>query len=881
MAASLEDLFTACTLQTSVPSVTVEYPPLDADTWLDSLTNARVDRKQAFFDEQLSTYLTLQIPASSKDTAAPSQPPKDVLSLLTHVQVLLEASYIPQVDQTPEPPQTAFLSAPPRGSSQAKLDPKGLHHPSIFPPSTPNPTPATVDGDQRYVRSEGTTFASKVWGEDTGRTSTESVHLLYSSKRQEWIAMYRLVLVVAFIPLPVADPLLCLTMSTTLRQSPATITRPDHPLRSYFATIGAASLLDPPAASETLRDSRAERLQMSVNEISGFEEVNLLSGLAAGPSFGLRDRPELNVPSTRLGPATRKELFSLSSTPVALNLPTSSSPIVASSASVNTLRKSFRKTMGTASGFRVRMRTTFVPPIMMSGEEDSSAQQPFEASSGERTVVLCIEVENSDDSNSGTGFAVESVKATVSGEGAIAHLINGAHGIAAKDAESQMFPLLLQPNAQHNLLYAVSFLQSPDAEQASAEGPVADSTLRRAVVIDISGRPFYELSSSEISYPTSAFSSRWNCVLDLASDQTPSIQIDPLDHSHPSAMFFNTFPEPASPFPAASPRHPPPISPRTVESPVVTTLAAAGKRHTVSGPVPSALKKAALANYRASTSALQHRDDLRTPPPLSSASNDSSAFSPPLNHPGPRTPGPHTPSQHDFSHFQLGPSQLASFPPQTPAYPLFTSQQSHFPMSPMSQSPIQSSQRLGLLGPPIDIRRERGSFSHAMVPPTPGPLVQPGFPSHDGGYFELQHHRGNETVVVSIGLLPSSNDGRDHKIIPFDYFAIDIFVYNQSMSTKRFEVCYPLKRKKALNAGRGAVSPTVGILPLDNRVRIGPLLPGSCQSVRMQFVALLPGVHSLDTLTLTDSDSDISTNLRSVVDVVVRDTREGHSSAYQ
>lgn len=41
-----------------------------------------------------------------------------------------------------------------------------------------------------------------------------------------------------------------------------------------------------------------------------------------------------------------------------------------------------------------------------------------------------------------------------------------------------------------------------------------------------------------------------------------------------------------------------------------------------------------------------------------------------------------------------------------------------------------------------------------------------------------------------------------------------------------------------------------------------PLLPGSCQSVRMQFVALLPGVHSLDTLTLTDSDSDISTNLR-------------------
>ena len=31
-----------------------------------------------------------------------------------------------------------------------------------------------------------------------------------------------------------------------------------------------------------------------------------------------------------------------------------------------------------------------------------------------------------------------------------------------------------------------------------------------------------------------------------------------------------------------------------------------------------------------------------------------------------------------------------------------------------------------------------------------------------------------------------------------------------------------------------------------------PLLPSTCQSVRMDFLALAPGVHSIDTLTLTD-----------------------------
>lgn len=62
-----------------------------------------------------------------------------------------------------------------------------------------------------------------------------------------------------------------------------------------------------------------------------------------------------------------------------------------------------------------------------------------------------------------------------------------------------------------------------------------------------------------------------------------------------------------------------------------------------------------------------------------------------------------------------------------------------------------------------------------------------------------------------------------------------------------------------------------GVLPMESRVRIGPLRPSACQSVRMDFLAVLPGVHSIDTLTLTDTESGFSMNLRSVIDIVVHD----------
>lgn len=175
----------------------------------------------------------------------------------------------------------------------------------------------------------------------------------------------------------------------------------------------------------------------------GFEEVNLLSGLAAGPNFPSSGEGSVFVPSTRLGDSTRRSAFSLLSNPTnSSSTAGGSQPNSASSsrtktqgdtpttarASHPTLRKSFRKTLRTVSGFRVRMRTVFVPYVLLEYErardrargegieEGEDEKEKLEAGNEERTVVLCVEVENSGESGPGIGFEVEKVDVNIGGE---------------------------------------------------------------------------------------------------------------------------------------------------------------------------------------------------------------------------------------------------------------------------------------------------------------------------------------------------------------------------------------------------------------------------------------------------------------------------------
>lgn len=150
-------------------------------------------------DEQLQSLLTFRIqhptPAPPTD---PGHPPPVLLSFLAHVQISLEATYISSVPTpNPEPLRTSKLSAPPRPSSFAKASSRlQPHHPSIFPPNTPNPTPSSAEHDRRYVTSEGTLLLASIWGQNTAEDSKEAFSLFWSDEENVWVAVYRLALTV-------------------------------------------------------------------------------------------------------------------------------------------------------------------------------------------------------------------------------------------------------------------------------------------------------------------------------------------------------------------------------------------------------------------------------------------------------------------------------------------------------------------------------------------------------------------------------------------------------------------------------------------------------------------------------------------------------------
>lgn len=146
-----------------------------------------------FPDEQLQSFLTLRIDNLFDEDTDPQHPPQDLLAFLAHLQVSLEASYISSVpvSASSETPRSAFLSAAPRTAS---LRPNP--HPSIFPPSTPNPTPSSADHDRRYVKSEGTLLLASVWGQNTSENAQEAFSLLWSEDEKIWVAVYRLSLTV-------------------------------------------------------------------------------------------------------------------------------------------------------------------------------------------------------------------------------------------------------------------------------------------------------------------------------------------------------------------------------------------------------------------------------------------------------------------------------------------------------------------------------------------------------------------------------------------------------------------------------------------------------------------------------------------------------------
>ncbi|KDR76963.1 hypothetical protein GALMADRAFT_225118 [Galerina marginata CBS 339.88] len=794
--------------------------------------------------------------------------------------------------------------------------------------------PATADQDRKYTTSEGTILVANIWGSNTADDSPDSFALLWSEKDKGWVAVYRMAITVSFLRLTFNSPLLCLTVSATLREKPIA-THPKHPLAQFLASAGERRHSSPGSPKDPSPNEQGD--EEDVILLDGLEEVNLLEGLLAGPTFARLGASEVNLPSLRLGTVSRQKLFSLP--PVLVDSPVqpSPSPMTAVRKSHPTLRKSYRKTLHTVSGFRVRMRTVFVPYVLLPEtegtiddlDEEKKEQERREAGSEERTVVLCVEVENSGDLGMTAGFMVEKVDVSIGGEGARATLIGwGDHGFTPNAAENT-FPLRIGPLAQYNLLYAVTFIRSPEdidgfsfARGASDNG--ISPELQRAVTINIFGKPYFPSSSfsralipdeESLSFPTRTFSSRWNCVLDLTAQQGPVSEI--MDPNDPSAGYPSILPEPASPFPVYAMYSGNTGTPGAYMSGSATpqySATAGSRRFTL---VPGANFAGRTVKNITPTKSFLKPDIGRDQSPLNTGRGSSSLV--PMSNPGsaaqyfrspttysaPPPPPMPMPSQippplRITPEFEEEYGGMLGIPrgmdtPITPAYPAFPSK-SALPPTPTSQGPVASSTH-GNVGLSVEIRRERGvgaDYGPGALPQTPLPFVSGAF-GEQKMLAKLQGASASgESIVVSVGLMPVPYEKEKKnraevglgpgKIYPLDIFTLDIFVFNQSVWPRRFEVTCPERRRRrrggaelgVYDGGSDAVRKMgyPGVLPLDSRIRIGPLRPSACQSVRMDFLAVSPGVHSIDTLTLTDVESGFSTNLRSVLDVVVHDPND-------
>ncbi|KAH8993508.1 TRAPP trafficking subunit Trs65-domain-containing protein [Lactarius akahatsu] len=886
--ATFEQIVNSSTLDVVVPNATVKFPTKDTDhgAWLQKLISQETERQRAFFDEFLDFLLVLRL-EQPDDVPDPTHPPLTLLSFLTCTQVSYDATYISPAHTPATAQPTPRLGTPPRTVSLKPAPGNGaLHVPlSIFPPNTPNPTPVTTEQDRRYVRAEGVTLVSGTWGEASDPAKARLVEdrdafaLLWDETAGVWIAVYRMSINVAFLRLPSHDPLLCLTASITVREKPLPMT----PARSALAEMLLAAGGPPksPASASAEPFTSAQEYDKFYH---GLDEVNLLEGLSAAPSFSNAPLP-LVLPSTRIGAKTRKQDFALPASPRHSVDLSSTTPTLSTRA---TLRKSFRRTLPVVSCFRVRMRTVFVPYILFDDTHpDAALDDALAAGHAERTVMLCVELEHP--GQAPEGFSVEAVDVTVGGAGgARVRLLPG-------DGKSppELFPLRLGAHEQYNLLFAVELLSSPISEKealllgmsASALG----EELQRPVTITVRGQPFSNSLSQgndagarvvggteECLFPTQPFPSRWNCVLDLAPQRSPAVgQTDS-----------EVLPEPPTPFPTPTQR----IS-FTPDKQPAPNLVAGSKRFTApSMPVPRSPRS--ILALRASTGALgpgagaiASSSAPSSPSPLSKfaymppsvAVALSSGGAPHTTYAPPPSPGIPPPAslnkmlpmaEADEAFVNGGGSTTP--PPATPAYPAYP-KGSPVPSTPRVQGPLAAWGAASVPGVPVEAPRAGASaalLSRARVQSLPSlPLASASAVPE------------RERVVVSVGMHGGA-DGGARRLVPHDEFALDVFVFNQSAWTRRFEVSVWERRRRrqglALGAGAGGgAGPGAGpgIVPLESRVRVGPLRPATCQSVRMSFLALAPGVHTIEALTLTDVETQHALTLRTSMDVVVHETR--------
>ena len=495
------------------------------------------------------------------------------------------------------------------------------------------------------------------------------------------------------------------------------------------------------------------------------------------------------LPSTRLGSKLRQDEYSLPSLSPTTPMPRSAT----SDRSIPILRKAFRKTLQAVSGFQVRMRTVFVPHIILAGDHnDGDTGQ--EAGSEESTVVLCLELMNSGESEA--GYAVESIGVTVSGEDAKIQMISWG------EDSSSIFPLKIRPHERYDLLYAVAFMR-PAEEDPTSQVNLSDiqANFQRSVSISITGKPFESNSrgGEGLVYPTKSFVSKWTCVLDLSPrhDQEYLLNMPP----EPSPSARSALPYPPSPFPPPSPQSKLVENQSASGSNTLVTSDISTKRHTYAGTTRPLLDVEA-AGHRASVGASLNVQQTRGSPLPSRRSTSPlpSTLSPPL----PALPsGQQSPSRPPSGH-----SPLALYPPKVGGGGLTPRASSFTPP----------------LGYPVNYDPRRSLLRNSVIPNSPDPRVQT-------LGFEQATHPNSADLIISVSLLtpggvPSSSASHSPKhIYPLEEFSLELFAFNRSDTERTYEVSCPERgtyvRKDRRSLPSLSTQGHPGFLPLENQIRIG------------------------------------------------------------
>ncbi|WVO13755.1 hypothetical protein L204_101377 [Cryptococcus depauperatus] len=838
-----ESIFHSSTINLVIPEASTYDPsPADDDlpVWWSSIQKGTI-RNSAYFDEKLAYFMAISLPdetlvgLSDGSEVDVREPTSELLKFVDHLQLTMAASFVPYLPasdscksqseskgvgtpsalsasttlETLAPPSSAHLHQPtPRSIASSG---NAGHNPE-FPPATPNPFPVMPLNEEQYASAEGVVIweggvEEQPWPWEEGRKRREAHAWQRRVFRWEgrWEIVWRGEVPIAYVRTPVENPILALTASITFRQ------HNNHKTHRKGQSMDTISIR---SGTETVHtDGIGNRGSGKDEDWAAMEEIDLLDGLAGEGEF---------MPTTRLPSSLRQDLF----------IPSGPPPSPMPLSAMTPASAPFIATPSTASTGLHRERghlPTFTIPTL-STTLRKSFRRVFTLAPGlrvrMRTILIpqLLPLSPSPDGDSEEGERRIVLLIEIENNSEPTHLqgfeitrVNievGGKGsfITTKlscqpegPSESNIFPIRLDSTEQYNLLYSVEIT-----------GEKKDNAVEEAVARGLGrGEETRPVAITVVGRPYRYLPSAHDT---LGVDTTDSADTFSRGrtYTYPTGIFHSRWncTLDLTPFYASQPP---------------------------SQMIPPPHKRSSLSLSKSH----------RRPPALSMPVWSTNTIV----------------GDKRYS--------LASLISQQERY--------------KDREGLGAGQRRAML-PSQVMQASRGLPSRRATSV-----------DESTGYGlllsikvlpQLQPHSAQDPLSTKLSL------PQNHQTIkPLMPFSIEVFVYNRTNEVRRFRLNIPGREKngrwdtrardvfeksrrgggtdstlndadlKIALASHLAASPA--LIPLEDDIRCGPLLPGASLSARIRFVALREGVHTIEKLRVLGVDDGIDWTMSPVIDIIV------------